>query len=274
VGVVGVVALDRRGDRVGQIPAAGEDAADQRVVDAELAALVVQALLGRARGPVDLPRIAGVGVHEHELADVVQEGGDEQPIAVRVAGGRGEAVGGALDGHGVQAEALGRGVPGLAALEELERLGVGREALDGLGREHLDRVDDRLDLAAARRVEAVGEAHDGDHQRDVGLDGAHHVARRGAVLGDQGEQPVPRLGQRRKDLQRFKSGRQALAVPLVAGPADDGVRRVAAGAGPDSGRCGGGAHERVIGRRHGIWSMAGSHGHVTLTMYRQLSTDD
>ena len=49
LGVVGVVALDRRGDRARQVPAAGEDAADQGVVDAELAALVVQPLLGRAR---------------------------------------------------------------------------------------------------------------------------------------------------------------------------------------------------------------------------------
>ena len=126
-GVVGVVALDRGGDGVRQVPAAGEHAADQRVVDAELAALVVQALLRRARRAVDLLRVARVGVHEHELADVVQQRGDEQAVAMRVAGGGGEAVGGALDGDGVQAEALGGGVPRLAALEELEGLGVGGE---------------------------------------------------------------------------------------------------------------------------------------------------
>ena len=63
----------------------------------------------------------------------MQKRGDEQAVAVRVAGGRGEAVGGALYGYGVQAEALGSCVPRLAALEELEGLGVGREALDGLG---------------------------------------------------------------------------------------------------------------------------------------------
>ena len=144
------MALDRRGDRLGQVPAAGEDAADQRVVDAELAALVVQALLGRAGRAVDLLRVARVGVHEHELADVVQQRGDEQAVAVLVAGLGGEAVGGALDGDGVQAEALGGGVPRLAALEELEGLGVGGELLHGLGREHLDGADDGVDLAAAR----------------------------------------------------------------------------------------------------------------------------
>jgi hypothetical protein len=47
-GVVCVMALDDRGDRLGQAPAAGQDAPDQRVVDAQLAALAVDALLGRA----------------------------------------------------------------------------------------------------------------------------------------------------------------------------------------------------------------------------------
>ena len=60
--VLGVMALDRRGDGLGQAPAAGEDAADERVVDAELAALAVHALLGRAGVAVDLVGVAGVGV--------------------------------------------------------------------------------------------------------------------------------------------------------------------------------------------------------------------
>ena len=127
-GVVGVVALDRRGDGLRQVPAAGEHAADQRVVDAELAALVVQALLGRARGAVDLLRVARVGVHEHELADVVQQRGDQQAVAVRVAGLGGEAVGGALDGDGVQAEALGRGVPTSCRARRTRRSRRGRRA--------------------------------------------------------------------------------------------------------------------------------------------------
>ena len=223
LGVVGVVALDRGGDRLGQVPAAGEDAADQRVVDAELAALVVQALLGRAGRAVDLLGVARVRVHEHELADVVQQRGDQQAVAVLVAGGGGEPVGGALDGDGVQAEALGGGVPLLAALEELEGLGVGRELVHRLGREHLDGADDRVDLAAARGVEAVGEPHDRDHQGDVGLDRADHVADRGALLGDEREQAVAGLGQRREDLERLEGGGQALAVALVARAADGGV---------------------------------------------------
>jgi hypothetical protein len=62
LGVVGMVALDRGGDRSRQVPAAGEHAADQRMVDAQLAALVVQALLRRARRAVDLLGVARVRV--------------------------------------------------------------------------------------------------------------------------------------------------------------------------------------------------------------------
>src|SRR3954467_12316495 len=43
---------------------------------------------------VDLGGIAGVGVHQDELADVVQQRGDHQAVAVLVAGLGGQAVGG------------------------------------------------------------------------------------------------------------------------------------------------------------------------------------
>src|SRR5919202_1761764 len=122
-----VRALDDRRDGLGQAPAAGEDAADERVVDAELAALAVDALLRRAGVRVELARVAGVGVHQDELADVVQQRGDHEPVAMLVAGLGGEAVGGALRRDAVQAEALRRGVPHGRALEEVERAGPDRE---------------------------------------------------------------------------------------------------------------------------------------------------
>ena len=132
--VLGVVALDDGGDGLRQAPAAGEDAADQRVVDAELAALAVDALLRRARALVHLLRVAGVGVHQDELADVVQERGDHQAVAVLVADLGGEALGGALRGDAVQAEALRRGLPDGRALEEVEGAGARGDGLHGLGR--------------------------------------------------------------------------------------------------------------------------------------------
>ncbi len=72
LGILGVVALDhaRHGRR--QAPPPRQHAADQRVVDAELAALGLDPFLRCARIGEDLARIAGVGVHQHELADVMQ----------------------------------------------------------------------------------------------------------------------------------------------------------------------------------------------------------
>ena len=212
-----------------QVPAAGEHAADQRVVDAQLAALVVQPLLGRARRPVDLLRVARIGVHEHELADVVQQRGDQQPVAVRVAGGGGEPVGGALDGDGVEAEALGRGVPRLAALEELERLGAGDEPCTASGRAPRRPSTMLSTWPRLRALGAVGQPQHGDHERDVGLDRLDHVAGRRALLGDEREHAVARLGQRREQLERLEGRRQALAVALVARRADERVRLAGAG---------------------------------------------
>jgi hypothetical protein len=173
---------------------------------------------------VHLARVAGVRVHEHELPDVVQQRGDEQAVPVRV-GGRGrEPVGRALDRDGVQPEALRRRVPSLAAFEELERRRVRGQGLHRLGRQHLDGVDDRLDLPAPRRVEPVREPQHRDHERDVGLDRAHDLPGRGLLFGDQLEQPVARLGERREHLERLERGREPLPVALVARPADHGVR--------------------------------------------------
>ena len=70
--IVGVVALDHRGDRLGQAPATCQHSADQSMVDAELPTLAVYPLLRGARPLVHLQGVAGVGVHEHQLAYVVQ----------------------------------------------------------------------------------------------------------------------------------------------------------------------------------------------------------
>ena len=121
--------LDRRGELLRQSPAAGHHAADERVVDAELAALGVDALLGRARGRVDLARVAGVGLHQHELADVVQQRGDQQLVAVGELDPRAEPVGGALRRDRVQAEALGRCVPQRACARRSRRSWWRRSAL-------------------------------------------------------------------------------------------------------------------------------------------------
>src|SRR5438270_8226796 len=106
-----MVTLDRGSQSGRQPPAAGKDAADQRVVDAELAALAVQTRLRRMGVAMHLARVARVGVYEHELADVVQKRGDEQLVAIAEVDLARDALGGALGGDGVEAKALGGGVP-------------------------------------------------------------------------------------------------------------------------------------------------------------------
>ena len=215
VDLVGVVALDRGRDRLRQSPAAGEHPADDGVVDAELAALAVHALLGGAGLAVDGLGIARVGVHEDELADVVQERGDDQAVAVGVADLVGEQLGRGTRREGVQAEAIGRGVPDGAALEEVEGAHALGELLDGLGREDPHRVDDVLDPGDAARRNVVGHAHDGDDERDVGLDGLDDLGERNAVTADEREQAVARLGERRESLERLKRRGQTATVALA-----------------------------------------------------------
>ena len=226
--------------RLRQAPAAGEDAADQRVVDAELAALAVDALLGRAGVAVDLAGIAGVGVHEDELADVVQQRGDHQAVAVLVAGLGGEAVGGALRGDAVQAEALGRGVPARTSARRSRRCAArAASAWTASGESSSTASTTDSTRPRVRALDLVGEAQDGDDERDVGLDGGDDVAGRDALGRDQAQQAVARLGERRERLERLEGGRQAAAVALVV---------AALGAG---GLGGGGSNGLDVGGRRG-----------------------
>ena len=252
LGVLGVMALDRRGHGTGQAPAAGEDAANEGVIDAELAALAMHALLGRLGVAVNLLGVAGVGVRENELADVVQQRGDHEAVAVLVAGLLREAVGGALGGDAVQAEALGRGVPDGRALEEVEGAGTAGERLDRFGREDLHGLDDRLDPAAARAVELVGEAHDADDKRDVGFDGRDDVRRRHALGADQPQQAVAGFRERRERLECFERGGQPASVALVVVPLDG----CAAGAGA-YGCCGRDHVWRSLPSRRDRWGTTG-----------------
>jgi hypothetical protein len=146
-------------------------------------------------------------VHQDELADVVQQRRDHEAVAVLVAGLDGQAIGRALGGDAVQAEALGRGVPDGRALEEVEGARPCRQPLDGLGREQLDGLDDRLDPTAGAALDLVGEAQDRDDEGDVGLDGGDDVAGRDPLGRDEAQQTVARLGQGREVLQRLEGSR-------------------------------------------------------------------
>ena len=272
--VIGVVALDDRRDSLRQAPATSKDAADQRVVDAELAALAMDALLRRAGVAVHLARVAGVGVHQHELADVVQQRGDHQAVAMLVAGLGGQAISSALGGDAVEAEALRSGVPDRRALEEVKGAGARREGLDGLRREQLDGVHDGLDLAAGLALDLVAEAQDGDHERDVGLDGRDDLAGRDTLLANDAQQAVTGLSERGERLERLERGRQTTAVAFVVASLDIGGRRVLARRG---GCCWGHrvsglhGHGRGWGPRPVYLPVIGSHGRMIEHQIEHLS---
>ena len=176
--VLGVVALDDARHRTGESPAASQDPADERVVDAELASLALDPFLRSSRPAVDLARIAWIRLDENELANVMHERGDHQPIRVVVADLLGQTVGSPLRGHRVQPEALGNALPHGRVLEEVKRPGAAGDRVDGLGREHLDPLYDAVHAPVQRPLHSVREPHHGDRQRDVGLHRGHDLAGR------------------------------------------------------------------------------------------------
>ena len=164
---------------------------------------------------MDLRRVAGIGVRQDELADVVQQRGHEELVAVLVLHLARETVGGGLRGHGVEPEALRHQVPAGRALEEVEGCGARGERLDALGGEHLDGLGDGRDLALLALRRAVGDPQHGDHERDVRLHRLDDLAHRGAVLADHAQDAVARLGQRRECLERLERGGEPTPVAFV-----------------------------------------------------------
>jgi hypothetical protein len=124
---------------------------------------------------VDLAGIARVGVHEDELADVVQQRRDHQAVAVLVAG-----LGGERSAARCVATPCRRKRSGAASqTDERSKKSKVRAAVASAGRPRARaarRLDDRLDLAAALALDLVAEAQHGDDQRDVALDGGDDVA--------------------------------------------------------------------------------------------------
>ena len=202
------------GDRRRQAPAADQHAADERVVDAELAALLVDALLGRARAAVHLRGVAGVGVQQHELADVVQQARDGQAVAVLVADLGGERSAACWVARACRRKRSGAASQTLARSKKSKVRTRLASACTVCGLSS-STAPTTVSTLPAPSLGAVGEAQHGDDQRDVGLDGGDDVGGGDVVLGDDREQAVARLGERREGLERFEGHRQATAVALV-----------------------------------------------------------
>ena len=184
------------------------------MIDAKLTALAVHPVLGRPGPAVDLGRVARVRVHEHELADVVQQRCDRQAVAVLVAHFAGDAIGCLLGRQRVQSEALGGALPDARALEEVKRANPRCQRLHGLRLEQVNRADHGVD-APAPRLSLVGHAQHGDDEGDVGLDRADHVRGGNVVLGDHRQKAVTRLGEGGKAFEGLEGERQTAPVALV-----------------------------------------------------------
>ena len=180
LGLAGVVALDRLGDAGVDAPAPGEDAADERVVDAELAALLGDPLVGGGAAAVEALGIAGMEARQHRPADVVEDRGEGELVAVADAAQLGDPVGGPLHVEGVEAETVGGEGEAAVPIEDVVGGSRAQDRLDRTGAEPLDPVRDAADAPPA--LELAGRPDDRAGEADVGLDhGGDLVRRRPAV---------------------------------------------------------------------------------------------
>jgi hypothetical protein len=124
---------------------------------------------------VDLARIARIGVDEHQLADVVEQRGDHQPVTGLVADLARQPVSGALGGDGMQAEAFRDPLPHPGPLEEVKCPGPAGDGVHGLRREHLNAGHRAVHPPGHRPVDLVGQTHDGDRQGSVSLDSRYEL---------------------------------------------------------------------------------------------------
>src|SRR5581483_1733041 len=194
------------------------------MVDPKLAALALYPLLWRHGLPLNLLRISRIGLNENQLADVVQKGGGRQPVARVVIQLPGKAIACKPRSARVQAKAVRDLLPDRGALEEVERLGAIGNRVHRPGRENLDGIGDALDLAAAASRQMICQPQYRDRQRHVRFDGGDDLARRGLTAGEQGQQPLARLGEDGKALERLKGSGETPAMALVVAKLARGAR--------------------------------------------------
>ena len=171
---------------------------------------------GVRASPWTCSRIAGIRVDEHQLADVVQQRGDHQPVARLVADLAGDPVGRALGGDAVQPEALGD----CPARRRCAR----RSRTSGPAGDRRGRCAARAPRPPGPRSRRgrgrgpstwLARAQDRDGQRHVGLDRGDHVGRGRLAVLEQAQHAVARLGQHRERLERLERSGQPASVALV-----------------------------------------------------------
>ena len=180
LGVVGVVALDgrwRAGSAAPQRRASTPPT--RRVVHAQLEALAVEALLGRAGLAVDLApgspgRRGSARACRCRAAAPSTSSSSRSSYSIsraRRSAARCVATAWRRKRSGIRSQPGVRSKKSKMAVREAS-------ASTPAGREDLDRLRDARDLALLGRAAPVGDPQHGDHERDVGLDGRDHLAHR------------------------------------------------------------------------------------------------
>jgi hypothetical protein len=203
LGLVGVVALDGLGDARVHAPATGEDTADEGVIDAELPALLGDPLVGGCAAAVEPLGVPGVQASEDRTADVVQDGGEGDLVAISDAAHLGDSVGGRLHVQSVQAEAVGSQGEPAVPVEDVVGGRRAQDRLHGTGPEALDAVGDAADASAA--LQLAGGTNDRAGQADIGFDHARDLVRRRSAV-DLLESLVAPLLKRRLTLSLVERG--------------------------------------------------------------------
>ena len=116
----------------------------------------------------------------------------------------------------MQPEALGDPLPDRGPLEEVKRPGAACDRVHRPRRQRLDARDDAVDAALMRPVDLVCESHDGDRQRDVGLDRGDTIVRvEGSPSSNSRRTRLRDSTSIGVDLERFEGGRQPAPMALV-----------------------------------------------------------
>ena len=176
LGLMGVVALDRLADARVDAPATGENAADEGVVDAELATLLGDPLVRGRAAAVEALGVNRVEARQHRPADVVEDCGEGDLVAVPDSAELGDPVGGPLHVERVQAERVRGEGEAAVAIEDVVGGSRAQNRLHGAGAEALDPIGDAANAPAA--LQLAGRADDRAGEADVGLDHARDLMRR------------------------------------------------------------------------------------------------
>jgi hypothetical protein len=192
------------------------------VIDAEFAALLGDPVVGGGPAAVEALGVARVQARQNRPADVVEDRGQGQLVAVADAAQLGDPVRGALDGQSVQSEAIGGEGQSPVAIEEVVGGRGAKDRLDSAWAESLDPIGDTVDSPGA--LDLTGGSDDRGRETDISLDDGRDLVRRRAP-GYLLESLFTALLQGRLALCLVECGGQDAPAALATGAVLRGSRR-------------------------------------------------